>query len=78
MRNLHLIRQRFGNRDRSRVLNSGKYKILDPTIEDSCKIYNMEMTIEEEVIDIKIIAKMKTETEGDKTLGEVLVMTELD
>ena len=54
-----------------------KDKSLDPAMRDSHKIGNVEMTIEEEVIDVKIIAEMIVETEGDKTL-EVLVMTEAD
>ena len=35
----------------------------------------MEMTVGEEVIDVNIITEMTVEIEGDKTLGEVLVMT---
>ena len=60
------------------LIVTDKDNILDPTIGDSCKIYNMEMTIEEEVIGVTIITEMIAETEEDKTLGEVLVMTEVD
>ena len=31
------------------------------------------MIIEEEIIDVKIIVEMIAETEGDKTLGEVII-----
>ena len=50
-----------------------KDKILDPTIGDSHKMDNVGMIIEEEIIDIKIIVEMIAETEGDKTLGEVMI-----
>ena len=54
-----------------------KDKTLDPTTGNNHKAdaYNMEMIVGEEVIDIKIITEMTVEIEGDKTLGEILVMT---
>ena len=70
-------RQNFGNRDRNSSLRwIDKDKTLDPTTGDNCKIevYNVEMIVEEEVIDVRIIAEMTVAIEGDKML-EVLVMT---
>ena len=43
---------------------------------DRCKT-DVGIAIEEEVID-KIIIEMIAETEGDKTLGEISVMIEVD
>ena len=60
-----------------------KDKILDPITGDNHKTdaYNAEMTVREEVIDIKIIIiiiEMIVEIEEDKTLGEASVMIEVD
>ena len=62
------------------IVGIDKDKTLDPIIGDSCKTdaYNMEMTIGEEIIEVKIIIEMTVEIEGDKTLGEASVMTEAD
>ena len=72
-------RQNFGNRDRNRSFSRDKRsKTLDPTIGDNHKTdaYNVDMTVGEEVIDVKIIIiEMTVEIEGDKTLGEASIMT---
>ena len=67
----------FGNQDRNRSFSRDRQdKTLDITTGDNCKTdaYNMDMTIREEVIDIKIIIiiEMTVEIEGDKPLGEAL------
>ena len=43
-------------------------KILDPIIGYDHKIDNMGMIIEEEIVDVKIIVEMITETQEDTTL----------
>ena len=51
------------------LVGTDKDKTLDLTIGDNCKIdaYNVEMTVEEEIIDAKIIIiEMTVEIEGDK------------
>ena len=70
-------RQNFSNRNRNKSFSRDKDKTLDLTTGDNCTIdaYNMEMTVEEEIIDVKvIIIEMTVEIEGDKTL-ETSVMT---
>ena len=56
-----------------------KDKPLDPTTGDNCKTdaYNRDMTVGEEIIDVRIIItiEMTVEIEGDKTLGESSIMT---
>ena len=55
-------------------------KILDPTIGDNHRtdVYNLYVTVGEEVIDIKImIIKIPVEIEGDKTLDKTSVMTDM-
>ena len=55
-------------------------KILGLTIGDNHKTdkYNMDVTVEEEVIDAKImITEVTVEIEGDKLLEETLVMTDM-
>ena len=52
-------------------------KVLDPTIGDDHKRDNMEMIVEEEIIDIKIIVEMIVEIEEDKIL-EVIIITEAE
>ena len=55
-----------------------KTEPLDLTIGDNHKTdaYNVDMTVGEEVIHIKIIIiEITVEIEGDKTLGEASVMT---
>ena len=63
------------------VVEIHKDKTLDPTTGDNCKTdaYNVEITVGEEVIDIKIMIMMEmtVEIEGDKTLGEASVMIEV-
>ena len=56
-----------------------KGKVLDATTGDNhhTDMFNVEMIVEEEVIDIKIIIEMTVEIEGDKILGEVLVVIEV-
>ena len=59
-------------------VETDKDKILDLTIGDNNKTdaCNVNMTIGEKVIDIKIIIiEMTVEVEGDKTLGEASVTT---
>ena len=73
-------RQNFGNRNRKKSFSIDKDKILDLTIGDNHKTdaHNMDMAVEEEVIDIKImIIEMTVEIEGDKTLGEASIMTDM-
>ena len=68
-------RQNFGNRDRNRSYSrEDKDKTLDPTIGDSHKTDNMDVIVGEEVIDVKI---MTVEIEGDQTLEETSVMTDM-
>ena len=60
-------RQKFGGRHRS--YSRGKDKILDLTIGDSHKtdIYNMNVTVGEEVMDVKIMKiEMTVDIEGYK------------
>ena len=55
------------------TVETDKDKTLDPSTGDNHKtdIYNMDMTVGEEVIDVKImIIEMTVEIEGDKTLEE--------
>ena len=41
-------------------------------------MHNLDMTVGEEVLDVKImITEMTVEIEGDKTLGEALIMTDI-
>ena len=57
-----------------------KDKTLDLSIGDNHKTdaHNMEMTVGEEVIDIKImIIEITVEIEGDKILGEASAMTDM-
>ena len=57
-----------------------KDKTLDLTIGDNHKtdVYNMDVTIGEEAIDIKIMTiEVTVEIEGDKTLEETSVMTDM-
>ena len=56
------------------LIVTDKDKTLDPTIGDGHKIDNVEMITKEEIIDVKSTVEMITETEEDKTLGEVSVM----
>ena len=65
-------RQNFGNRDRGRSFNDYR---KDKTL-DRCK-KDMGIAIVKEVID-KIIMEIIAETEGDKTVGEISVMIEVD
>ena len=55
-------------------------KTLDLTVGDNHKTdaHNMDMTVREEVIDVKILIIERTvEIEGDKTLGEVSIRTDM-
>ena len=52
-------------------------KVLDPAIEDDHKTDNVEMIVEGEIIDIKIIVEMIVEIEEDKIL-EVIIITEAE
>ena len=60
------------------TVGTDKDKTLDPTIGDNYKTDNVDMTVEEEVIDVKIMTiEMTVEIEGEKTLGEASVMTDM-
>ena len=58
-------RQNFGNRDRNRSYSREKDKTLNPTVGDNHKTDNMDMTVGEEVIDVKIM-KIEMKQEYDK------------
>ena len=61
-------------------VETDKDKTLDPTIGDNHKTstHNMDMTVGEEAIDIKImIVEMTVKIEADKTLGETSIMTNM-
>ena len=64
------------------IVGTDKDKTLDPITGHNHKTdaHNVDMTEEEEVIDVKIIIiiEMIVEIEGDKTLGEASVMIEAD
>ena len=71
-------RQHFGDRNRS--YSRDKDKMLDLTIGDNHKtdVYNMDMTVAEEVIDTKIMTiEMTVEIEGDKTLEKTSALTDM-
>ena len=71
-------RQNFGNRDRNRSYSRNKDKTVDPSIEHNHKTDNVDVTVGEDVMDIKImIIEMTVETEGDKILKETLAMTNM-
>ena len=60
------------------TVGTDKDKTLDPTIGDNHKTDNVDMTVGEEVMDVRImIIEMTVEIEGDKTLGEASVMTDM-
>ena len=60
------------------IVGTDKDKTLDPTIGDSHKTDNVDVTVGEEVIDIKIMIKeMTVEIEGDKTLGKASAITDM-
>ena len=71
-------RQNFGDGNRS--YSRDKDKTLDPTIGDNHKtdVYYMDMTVGEEVMDIKImIIEMTVEIEVDKILEETPAMIDM-
>ena len=62
------------------IVETDKDKTLDPTLGDNHKtdIYNMGMAVGKEVTDITIIIiEMTVEIEGDKTIEETSVMTDM-
>ena len=68
-------RQNFGNRNRNRSFSRDKDKALDPNTGDN---HSMDMTVGEEAINAKVlIIEMTVEIEGDKTLGETSIMTDM-
>ena len=74
-------RKNFSNRDRNRLYSRDTQRQnFRPSYRDNCKIdmYNVEMIVGEEVIDVKIIIEMTVEIDGDKTLGEASVMIQVD
>ena len=81
---IHQKKRRGQNRqdfsDTNRSYSRDKDKTLDPTVGDNHKtdVYNMDMTVGEEVMDIKImILEMTVEIEGYKSLEETLAMTDM-
>ena len=62
------------------TVETGKDKTFDPNTGDNHKkdIYNMDVTVGEEVLGIKImIIDMTVEIEGDKILEETSAMTDM-
>ena len=62
------------------TVETDKDKTLDPTIGDKHKtdIYNVDMAVGDEVIDIKIkITEVTVEIEGDNISEETLAMTNM-
>ena len=60
------------------TVGTDKDKPLDPTIGDNHKTDNVNVTVGKEVIDVKtMIIEMTVGIEGDKTLREASVMTDV-
>ena len=85
--NLKFIKRKEGDKtDRTlmieidHIVEKDKDKTLDPILGDNHKtdIYNLELTVREEIRDIKImIIEMIVEVEGVKTLEETSAMTDM-